>query len=159
MPIRPTLVFLVAIVAVPFAPPAQDLPPQTAVGAGTFPLLPSVYFDVNSSALRAEADSQLVMALRWMKANPHLRLRVEGNADERGTDDYNLELSRLRVMSVLQWFQIRGISPERFERFAHGAERPLCNEPDDSCWRTNRRVDFRISSHGTDKPFVIPPPK
>ena len=69
---------------------------------------------------------------------------VEGYADERGTREYNLGLGKTRAESVKQLFVNSGIAADRIGVLSYGKERPVCIDPDEGCWKINRRVQFNI---------------
>lgn len=111
-------------------------------------LTASIRFDYDEDALRDDARATLEAKLPVLNANPGLRLRIAGHADERGAQDYNLALGQKRAAAVRRWFAERGLSEERFELVSYGEERPVCTEADESCWSQNRRAEFEIVAGG-----------
>src|SRR5688500_20217361 len=81
-------------------------------------------------------------------ANLGMRIRIEGNADVRGTEDYNLALGQRRAASAKRYLVERGIAADRFDLVSYGEERPVCTEHNEACWQQNRRDDFRIVTIG-----------
>jgi peptidoglycan-associated lipoprotein len=104
-------------------------------------LLP-VYFDFDKYNMRSDQTSRLDQNAKWLKKNPTARIRIEGNCDERGSNEYNLALGERRANSAKDYFTNMGIAPERIETLSYGEERPLCPEHDEECWSKNRRADF-----------------
>jgi peptidoglycan-associated lipoprotein len=109
-----------------------------------------IYFDFNKLTITPEAAATLDRKIPWLRANPGMRIRIEGNADERGSDEYNLALGQRRASSAKRYLVDRGIAADRFDVVSYGEERPVCTEHNDACWRQNRRDDFRIVTIGRD---------
>ena len=80
-----------------------------------------------------------------------MRIRIEGNADERGSDEYNLALGQRRAASAKRYLVDHGIAADRFDLVSYGEERPVCTEHNEACWQQNRRDDFRIVTIGSDQ--------
>jgi len=115
-----------------------------------------IYFDFDKSTIRSDAASTLDRKIPWLQANPGMRIRIEGNADERGSDEYNLALGQRRAASAKRYLVDHGIAADRFDLVSYGEERPVCTEHNEACWQQNRRDDFRIVTIGSDR-IVVPP--
>ena len=115
-----------------------------------------IYFDFDKSTIRPDAAATLDRKLPWLQANPGMRIRIEGNADERGSDEYNLALGQRRAASAKRYLVDHGVAADRFDLVSYGEERPVCTEHNEACWQQNRRDDFRIVTIGSDK-IVVPP--
>jgi outer membrane protein OmpA-like peptidoglycan-associated protein len=146
----------------PTPPAIQDPPPTIGgeedraaalAGVDTIPLSRSIFFDYDQVNIRADAIPILETKLRWLNANPRLVLRIEGHADDRGQDEYNLSLSQRRAAETQAWFMARGVSGDRLPIVGYGEEFPLClQEPmTDACHQMNRRADFRIMRVGAPR--------
>ena len=114
-----------------------------------------IYFDYDKSTIRPDAEATLQRKLPWLRANPGMRIRIEGNADERGSDEYNIALGQRRAAAAKAWLVQNGIDASRFDLVSYGEERPVCQEHDESCWQLNRRDDFVIVTIGSDN-IVVP---
>jgi outer membrane protein OmpA-like peptidoglycan-associated protein len=80
-----------------------------------------------------------------MKGNPQILLiEVQGHADERGGDDYNMRLTEDRAASVKRYLTEHGVEPDRLQSHGYGETKPICREHNDACWSKNRRVEFVI---------------
>ena len=77
-----------------------------------------------------------------------MQLRIEGNADERGSDEYNLALGMRRAAAVERYIQERGISANRMTTISNGLERPVCTGHEEPCWSQNRRDEVVITAAG-----------
>jgi peptidoglycan-associated lipoprotein len=115
-----------------------------------------IYFDFDKSTIRPDAAATLDRKIPWLQANPGMRIRIEGNADERGSDEYNLALGQRRAASAKRYLVDHGIAADRFDLVSYGEERPVCTEHNEACWQQNRRDDFRIVTIGSDR-IVVPP--
>lgn len=115
-----------------------------------------IYFDFDKSDIRSDAAATLDRKVPWLQANPGMRIRIEGNADERGSDEYNLALGQRRAASAKRYLVEKGIDEGRFDLVSYGEERPVCTESNEDCWQRNRRDDFVIVTVGSDM-MVVPP--
>ncbi|RKZ26512.1 peptidoglycan-associated lipoprotein Pal [bacterium] len=106
--------------------------------------LKSVYFEFDKYNLTDEARAILNDNAKQLMENPSVRVRLEGNCDERGTNTYNMSLGQKRAQSVKDFLVKYGIAANRIETTSYGEERPVCHEHNESCWWKNRRVDFVI---------------
>ena len=104
----------------------------------------SIYFDFDKSFIRLEYRSVLKAKAGFLKDNPDVRLRIEGNCDERGTNEYNLALGERRANSAAKFLISLGISPDRIENISYGEERPLALGSGEGAWAQNRRDDFVV---------------
>ncbi len=139
----------------PPAPPARIVPtpgPNTdsiaAVSRAREALLAPVYFDFDHSELRPDQRAVLDSKLPVMKANPTVRIRIEGNADERGSDEYNLALGMRRAQATRKYLIDNGIDAGRIDVASNGEEKPVCQGHDEDCWKQNRRDEFVIVAGG-----------
>jgi peptidoglycan-associated lipoprotein len=134
------------------------VPPVVAppvVSVDTAAITGPIYFDFDKSDIRTDAAATLDTKIPWLQANPGMRIRIEGNADERGSDEYNLALGQRRAAAAKRYLVERGIDASRFDLVSYGEERPVCTEHDESCWQRNRRDDFVIVTIGSDA-IVVP---
>jgi peptidoglycan-associated lipoprotein len=102
----------------------------------------SVYFDFDRSFVRPEYRAVLAKKVEFLREFPEYNLRIEGNCDERGTNEYNLALGDRRADSAKSYLISLGISPERIETISYGEERPLAVGHNEGSWSQNRRDDF-----------------
>ena len=110
-------------------------------GSTTAGLAP-IYFDFNNSAVRSDARQAMKENAEWLKANPKVKVRIEGNCDERGTKEYNQSLGQRRSSSAKKYLTDLGISARRIALLSYGKEKPVCTESSEECWQKNRRDDF-----------------
>jgi peptidoglycan-associated lipoprotein len=120
------------------AKPAESMEQAPAAAAG----LQSVYFDFDRSFIRDDAKSTMLANAEWLKANPKVKVRIEGNCDERGTKEYNQALGQRRATSAKKYLTDMGISAKRILLISYGKEKPVCSDSSESCWQKNRRDDF-----------------
>ncbi len=101
-----------------------------------------VYFAYDQSTISAEGQSTLQEIGKLMKEVPEISARVEGHADERGTNDYNMALGERRAKSVNDYLASYGIQGSRLSTISYGEEKPAMEGHDESNWSKNRRVEF-----------------
>ncbi|MEO7501034.1 MAG: peptidoglycan-associated lipoprotein Pal [Gemmatimonadaceae bacterium] len=125
-------------------------------GIDTTAITGPIYFDFDKSDIRPDAAATLDRKIPWLTANPGMRIRIEGNADERGSDEYNLALGQRRAASAKKYLVEHGVDAGRFDLVSYGEERPVCTDHNEDCWQRNRRDDFVIVTIGSDA-IVVPP--
>ena len=111
--------------------------------------LRDVKFDFDRYDLRPDARAILKANADWLKANSLARVGIEGHADERGTNEYNLALGAKRADSVKRFLIDLGVSLGRLSTVSYGEELPLCKEQNEICWAKNRRGHFVIKAAPT----------
>jgi peptidoglycan-associated lipoprotein len=104
-----------------------------------------VFFDFDKSILRPDAKATLDNNIEWLKTNPDIRIVVEGHADERGTNEYNLALGNRRAKAVRGYLVAGGIDSKRISTISYGEERPFVLGHDESAWKWNRRGHFVVA--------------
>ena len=105
-----------------------------------------VYFDLDQDALKPEFQAAMACHAKYLRDRPSARLRLEGNADERGSREYNLGLGERRANAVSSALQASGGSGSQLTVVSYGEERPVCDESGESCWSQNRRVELVYSA-------------
>ncbi len=110
--------------------------------------LREIYFDFDRYDLSADARAILKANTDWLKANPSTRVKIEGHADERGTNEYNLALGAKRAQSAKDYLVTLGMPAERLSTISYGEELPVCKEHTEACWQKNRRDRFVVQPAG-----------
>ncbi len=104
--------------------------------------LKDVFFDFDKStispAMKEIVDNNVV----WLKANPQVKIKIEGHCDERGTNEYNLALGEKRAHAIKQLLISEGVKASRTSIISYGEDRPFCAEHNESCYQLNRRGHF-----------------
>ena len=142
----------------PAGPPPA--PPKPAPDAGAKPLVVapvavnplkdpgnilsrrSVYFDFDSNLVKDEYRPLVTAHARYLQQNPSTKMRIEGNADERGSREYNIALGQRRSEAVKQTMQLLGARAEQIESVSFGEEKPKATGHDEASWAENRRGDI-----------------
>ena len=109
----------------------------------------TVYFDFDSSVLKAVEKPKVAAVADYLKANSAAAVKVEGNCDERGTEEYNRSLGERRALAVREELIRLGIDPTRVDTISYGKDKPAVPGHDEAAWKENRRDDF----------VVLTPPK
>ena len=108
--------------------------------------LADVTFDYDDSAVREDQRAVLQKNAEYRRRWPTVRTSVEGHADSRGTNQYNLALGERRGNAVKDYLVSLGIAADRLVVVSKGEETPLCAEEAESCWSRNRRGHFVITA-------------
>lgn len=114
---------------------------KKAYGRSSSELLP-IYFDFDQASIRGDQVSRLEHNADYMKNNPNRNLVVEGNSDERGTNEYNLALGERRALNAKNYLVELGVEEYRVRTVSYGEERPLFTGQTEFDWSQNRRDDF-----------------
>lgn len=99
-----------------------------------------IFFDSDSSSIRADAAATLDRQAQWLAKYPNYAINVEGHADERGTREYNLALGARRAAATKDYLVSRGVPAQRLKTISFGKEKPVAVCDDISCWSQNRRA-------------------
>ena len=108
--------------------------------------LADVFFDLDSVELREESRNVLQKHITWLKRWPSTKFVVEGHADSRGTNEYNLALAERRAAAVRDYLVSLGLGADRVTIVSLGEEQPGCTEESEACWQKNRRGHFRFTA-------------
>lgn len=107
--------------------------------------LDEVYFDYDKSDLTDAARATLQKNGDWLKRWASTKVMIEGHADNRGTNEYNLALSERRAGSIRDYLVSLGVVAGRMTIVGKGEEQPVCRDEAESCWSKNRRGRFEIT--------------
>jgi len=110
----------------------------------------SIYYDFDMYNIREEFQPMVETHAKFLLENKDLRVRVEGNCDERGSREYNLALGQRRADSVKRAMTLLGVPATRIETVSFGAEKPRASGSNEEAWAENRRSD--IVYIGIDSP-------
>ena len=106
-----------------------------------------VYFAFDSYKLDKKYQPVLQTKANLMKQYPSIRVRIEGNCDERGTQEYNLALGERRARVVYDHLSTLGVNPSQMEMLSYGKENPAEQGSGQAVWAKNRRDDFKVIAH------------
>lgn len=139
----------------PTQPGTETLPPPGPVSQAPVPgsvqdfvinVGDRVYFDFDSYQVRSDAGPVLDGQSAWLQRYPNVMVRIEGNADERGTREYNLALGARRANSVRDYLVSRGISASRIATVSYGKEQPIDPGTSEEAYQRNRNAHTAITS-------------
>ena len=105
-----------------------------------------VYFDTDSHDVREDAKPLLDAQTAWLRRYGSVAVRIEGNADERGTREYNLALGARRANSVRDYLVSHGVTADRISTISFGKEQPLDAGNGEESWQKNRNARTAIVS-------------
>ena len=103
----------------------------------------SVYFDFDEYLVKDKYKSMVLSHARYLRDNSNANIRLEGNADERGSREYNLALGQRRADSVKKVMTLAGTQENQIESVSYGEEKPRAVGHNEAAWTENRRVDIR----------------
>ncbi len=106
----------------------------------------AVYFDYDSYVVKDEFKSLIEAHARFLVANPKFKMLIQGNADERGSREYNLALGQKRADAVKKALLLLGAREDQLESVSLGEEKSVCAESTEECWAKNRRGDMLHSA-------------
>ena len=102
----------------------------------------SIFYDLDSFDVKPEYKTLVEAHGSYLARNPKAKAFLQGNADERGSREYNLALGQKRADSVRKVLSLLGAKEEQMEAVSLGEEKPRADCHDESCWSQNRRTDF-----------------
>src|SRR2546423_9838959 len=111
-------------------------------GARTAPMMRSIYYAYDQADLTAESRKVVEANADYLRQNPKLKVVVEGNADERGSAEYNVALGQRRADGVSKIMTLLGIRQDRIETVSFGKEKPKAAGHTETSWSENRRSDI-----------------
>ena len=128
------------------APATRSGPSASAAatprGGNAMPRARSVYYEYDKAEIKAD-DAKLIDAhSQYLRQHPEVKVKVEGNADERGSAEYNLALGQRRADAVMKRMTILGVPGDRIETVSFGKEKPKARGHDETSWSENRRSDI-----------------
>jgi len=109
----------------------------------------TIHFAFDSAVVRSSEQGNLQAVASALNSNPGDKLLIEGNCDERGTEEYNRALGERRALAARQTLAGLGVDPSRVRTISYGKDRPLDSGHDESAWAKNRRDDFILLHPGS----------
>jgi peptidoglycan-associated lipoprotein len=122
------------------------LPEQDAAQLNAEKPLTDAFFGLDSTELNDAARTALQKNVEWMKRWATTKVMVEGHADSRGTNEYNLALGERRADAVRDYIVSLGLANDRLTIVSKGEEQPFCSDENEACWQQNRRGHFTITA-------------
>lgn len=117
-----------------------------AAAAARATLSEMIFYDYDQFSIRGDARTALEAKLRILQGDSSIRLRIDGHADERGSDEYNLALGLRRAQAAKDFLTSYGIDPNRLEVRSFGENSPLDPRSSEDAWAKNRRAEFQITA-------------
>ncbi len=105
--------------------------------------LRDIHFDFNKYDIRSGDGKILKSDAKILRANPAVKVVIEGNCDERGSEQYNLALGERRAVSAEKYLEALGVPKGRLSTVSYGKDKPLDPGHDEKAWAKNRRDDFQ----------------
>jgi peptidoglycan-associated lipoprotein len=138
----------------PVQPPKQQAttftPEQRRLLNDILARMEDALFDYDKSTIRPDAvralESDIGVVREMMSAYPAEKLSLQGHADSRGSNEYNLALGDRRSMAVKEFLVTMGIAERQLETISYGEEKPACTDETEACWQKNRRVHLTVAT-------------
>lgn len=111
---------------------------------GSVAILNNIFFDVDKYDLKEKSITELEKMLRFLSANPSVRVEIAGHTDNSGSADHNRELSERRANSVFTFLSDHGIDKKRLVPKGYGPDRPIATNDTEEGRSQNRRIEVRI---------------
>jgi peptidoglycan-associated lipoprotein len=106
--------------------------------------LKSIYFDFNKAAIQPGDRAVLKEIADYLLKDKNIKISIEGNCDERGTDKYNLVLGDKRAKAAMTYLVNLGVDKKRIKTISNGKDKPLDSGHNEEAWAKNRRDDFVV---------------
>lgn len=131
-----------------FAAPAAE--PEPVQEARVLPFedekqLQDIHFEYDRDSLDSQTKSILRANSEWLQQNPNARVEIQGHADERGSNNYNLGLGERRALQTKKYLISLGVDESRLYTISYGEEKPFCFQSNENCWWENRRAHFTVA--------------
>ncbi len=105
----------------------------------------TIYFDFDSSEIRPDYNALITAHAHYLASNASIRVRIEGNTDERGSREYNIGLGERRAQALRRALMLQGVAESQITTVSFGSERPAVEGDDETAWAKNRRVEVVYS--------------
>lgn len=109
-----------------------------------------INFDYDQAVVRQADQATLDRKAAILAANPGVKIRIAGHADERGSDEYNLALGNRRAAAAKRYLENKGVDASRIDVVSYGEERPLNPGSDETAYAQNRRDEFEVTAGGNN---------
>jgi peptidoglycan-associated lipoprotein len=130
------------------APPAPSVSEENIQGAAgaASNALQDIFFDYDSADLRPDAENTLKADAAFLKAHPGVAVSIQGNCDQRGSEEYNLGLGQRRAAAARSYLANLGVPANEMTSISYGKDRLVCTDNTEDCWQRNRRDHFELKS-------------
>ncbi len=102
----------------------------------------SIYFDFDKDEVKPEFQALVEAHAKYLSSHADAKVALQGNADDRGSREYNLALGQRRSVAVKKAMNVLGVNDKQIETVSYGEEKPRCTDKAEACWAENRRVDI-----------------
>ena len=106
----------------------------------------SVYYPFDVAVVQDEDKPMVQAHAKYLSEHANRKVRLEGNCDERGSNEYNLGLGQRRADGVNKMLSLGGARAEQLESVSYGEEKPRCTDHNEACWEQNRRTDLNYAN-------------
>jgi outer membrane protein OmpA-like peptidoglycan-associated protein len=117
------------------------------IEVGTTIVLKNIFFDYDKATLRPESSAELTRVVEILVKQPKLKIEISGHTDNKGSHDYNYQLSKARAKTVVDYLITKGISADRLTYEGYAFQKPIASNDTDEGRQLNRRVEFKVLSN------------
>jgi outer membrane protein OmpA-like peptidoglycan-associated protein len=117
---------------------------MTPIEVGITVRLNYIYFDFDKTSLTPESTPELDRVVNFLQQNSSIQVEIAGHTDNKGSDDYNLNLSQGRAQAVVDYLTDNGIDPGRLVAKGYGEGSPVATNDTEEGRQTNRRVEVKV---------------
>lgn len=121
---------------------AAPAAPAVTKGVDGMPHQRTIYYDYDQFDIRADYRKIVEAHAQYLRDNPRAKVTIEGNADERGSREYNVALGQRRSDNVKKMLVLLGAREAQVEAVSLGEEKPMCADHNEQCWAKNRRGEM-----------------
>ncbi|HEV2424962.1 MAG TPA: peptidoglycan-associated lipoprotein Pal [Terriglobia bacterium] len=132
----------------PGAPPNPTVSEENIEGAGAgaaSSAVQDIFFDYDSADLRPDAEQTLKTDATFLKGHPNAKVAIQGNCDQRGSEEYNLGLGQRRANAARDYLANLGVPASGMSTVSYGKDKPVCTENTEDCWQRNRRDHLALN--------------
>src|SRR4029077_19226274 len=122
----------------------ETQPPARSTSTADSSMFRTIYFDFDKSDLRADAREGLQSNATYLKGNSSVQVTIEGNTDNRGSNEYNLALGKRRADAAYKYLVDLGVESARMTTVSYGEEKPAAEGHNELAWAKNRRDEFKV---------------
>jgi peptidoglycan-associated lipoprotein len=127
------------------SPPAVVVPTTTMSAEDEFrATVQDIFFDYDAADIRTDAQATLSKDAAFLNSHPDMKVVIGGYCDERGSNEYNLQLGQTRAEAARNALVNAGVAAGRLRVISYGKEKPFCTDSTEDCWQQNRRAGFSI---------------
>jgi peptidoglycan-associated lipoprotein len=125
---------------------SEEIGKKESAEAAAEKKISDIHFNYDKYTLQTDAKPMLKKVAGLLLKDGRLKVVIEGNCDDRGTEEYNLALGDRRAQEAKTYLVALGVPADKIQTVSYGKEKPLCRQDNEKCWSSNRRDHFTFSN-------------